>query len=220
MAAYPTSLHHILAELERLDLLIRTQVARARQLHNDEAEGISSPALFISEEEVDALLTRPIGGPVWATSPLANDIQESVQTKLDHMATQLTERIEDSLRQGIFLRLVALARLFDLSVFDLDVVLVCLAPELDRRYERLFAYLHDDLTRRPPTVDLVLNLTVPRCANQSSGTGAPRFDSAAHPTRLAAIGRGHTLTFHQLARPDCATATTRGPLPARRRRIG
>ena len=54
-----------------------------------------------------------------------------------------------------------LARLqdaFGLSPFDLDVLVIALAPELDLRYERLYAYLQDDITRRRPSVDLVLNL--------------------------------------------------------------
>ena len=37
----------------------------------------------------------------------------------------------------------------------------CLASELDARYERLYAYLHDDLTRRQPTSGLVLDLLFP-----------------------------------------------------------
>jgi hypothetical protein len=37
-------------------------------------------------------------------------------------------------------------------------LLICLAPEIDLRYERLYAYLQDDVTRKRPTVDLALNL--------------------------------------------------------------
>ncbi len=47
---------------------------------------------------------------------------------------------------------------FGLSTFDLNVILVALAPEVDLRYERIYAYLQDDVTRRRPTVDLALNL--------------------------------------------------------------
>ena len=39
-----------------------------------------------------------------------------------------------------------------------EALLVCLAPDVDLRYERLYAYLQDDVTRRRPTVDLVLRL--------------------------------------------------------------
>jgi len=56
------------------------------------------------------------------------------------------------------LRLVRLAQAFDLDRFDLDTLLTCLAPTLDLRYERLYGYLQDDVTRKRPTVNLVLNL--------------------------------------------------------------
>jgi AAA+ superfamily predicted ATPase len=47
---------------------------------------------------------------------------------------------------------------FGLSDIDVGVLLVALAPELDLRYERLYAYLQDDVTSRRPTVDLALDL--------------------------------------------------------------
>src|SRR5262249_3781399 len=42
--------------------------------------------------------------------------------------------------------------------FDRAVLLLALAPEIDQRYERIYAYLQDDVTKRRPTVDLALNL--------------------------------------------------------------
>ena len=35
---------------------------------------------------------------------------------------------------------------------------MALAPELDLRYERVYAFMQDDMTRRRPTVELALNL--------------------------------------------------------------
>jgi hypothetical protein len=35
---------------------------------------------------------------------------------------------------------------------------VCLAPELDRELERVYAYLNDDMTQRQPSIDLLLRL--------------------------------------------------------------
>ena len=55
-------------------------------------------------------------------------------------------------------RLSWLAEVFGLAPFELDIVLIALAPEVDLRYERIYAYLQDDVTRRRPSVDLVLNL--------------------------------------------------------------
>jgi SpoVK/Ycf46/Vps4 family AAA+-type ATPase len=66
-----------------------------------------------------------------------------------------------SLERGIVLRLERLAALFALSPFEVDALLVCLAPELDLKYERLYAYLQNDVTKKRPSVDLVLNLLCP-----------------------------------------------------------
>ncbi|WP_443063320.1 ATP-binding protein [Streptomyces sp. NBC_00445] len=63
----------------------------------------------------------------------------------------------------------ALARRFGLSALDLDLLLVAVAPDLDARFERLYGYLNDDLTRRRPTVGLALEL----CG--LTGAGPDRF---------------------------------------------
>ena len=55
-------------------------------------------------------------------------------------------------------RLSALAYVFDLDPLETEIVLICLAPDIDLRYERLYGYLQDDVTRRRPTTDLVAKL--------------------------------------------------------------
>lgn len=56
MDCFAYSTEHLLAELERLNLLIQAQVARARQLHVDDEQ--FRGALYISEQELDALLKQ------------------------------------------------------------------------------------------------------------------------------------------------------------------
>ena len=55
-------------------------------------------------------------------------------------------------------RLSILQQEFDLTPFDLDILLIALAPELDRRYEQIYAYLQQDGRAIRPSVNLVLNL--------------------------------------------------------------
>ncbi|MFL6417671.1 MAG: hypothetical protein ACJ74Y_18620, partial [Bryobacteraceae bacterium] len=134
------SLIHLLVELKRVDQLIQAQVDKLRhaQTEKDEYRG-----LFISEQEVDALL--------------ANSDQEWPGAALERgSASEI-----DQMPQRCGCRFFELGRLFGLNQFDLDAVLVCLAPELDRRYERLYGYLQDDITKRRPSVDLILNLLCP-----------------------------------------------------------
>lgn len=58
--AFASSLQHLLAELERIDLLIAAEVARTRRLHAGDEQ---FRGLYISEAEVDALLKQPAGSP-------------------------------------------------------------------------------------------------------------------------------------------------------------
>src|SRR5687768_10140547 len=159
MEPYSTSLQHVLAELERIDLLIRAQVQRARQAIQEEGD---LQGLYISEQEVEALLAGPAGLPRWAALPLRPEIGEA----LAHVSHEIGERKAESVRLGVELRLDELARRFSLTPFDIDVLLVTLAPEVHLRYERLFAYLQDDVTRRRPRVDLAVYLLCQAFAEQ------------------------------------------------------
>jgi len=58
--------------------------------------------------------------------------------------------------------LAALAERYSLLWFDCAVVLIALAPEIDLRYERLYAYLQDDVSRRRPSIDFIVNLLCPK----------------------------------------------------------
>ncbi len=74
-----------------------------------------------------------------------------------------------------------LQKTFSLSTFDLELLAIALAPELDRQYVRIYTYLQDDLTKRKPTVDLALNLlcaTIPEKLfyRQKFTTTAPLID--------------------------------------------
>ena len=63
---FASSLQHLLAELERLDLLIRTQVKRVQKARrvDDEFQG-----LYISEQEIEALMAQPLGLSCWTADP-------------------------------------------------------------------------------------------------------------------------------------------------------
>lgn len=143
-----------MAELERIDLLIRAQVWRARYLQGEDPE---FRGLYISEADLERLLARPEGLPQWATEPAPVSGAE-LRAALARIAEEIEKRTADTIAQGGVLRLERLVQRFGLDAFDRDVLLICLAPEMDLRYEQLYAYLQDDVTKKRPTIDLVLNL--------------------------------------------------------------
>lgn len=150
---FDSSLAHLLAELKRIDLLIQRQVQRFRESRplDDHLRG-----LYITEDEIDRILAQPTGSIFWENEdgPPAGDLPERIEK-------EIREKKEAGLRQGIELRLATLSRNFQLDALQTSALLVALAPELDLRYERLYAFLHDDVTRKYPTVDLILNLLCP-----------------------------------------------------------
>lgn len=154
---YCGSIEHILAELERIDLLVRAQVSRARSLQETDSE---FQGLYISEKEVDALLEQSAGMPRWAEAPLPLSLDQ-VRAAVERMAADIDRRKAGSSQRKINLRFEELTHVFKLDPFEVDTLLIGLAPEIDLRYERLYAYLHDDVTKKRPSVDLVLNLLSP-----------------------------------------------------------
>ncbi|HYP32048.1 MAG TPA: hypothetical protein VES00_09280, partial [Burkholderiaceae bacterium] len=100
-------------------------------------------ALCVTDDEVLSLLDGLQG----EDAPEADDI--------DRPEAEIAQ--EATLRTLSFDRLPldAVARAFALSAFEQAALLLCAAGEIDRRYERVFAYLHDDLDRRHASVDLL-----------------------------------------------------------------
>ncbi len=66
-------------------------------------------------------------------------------------------------------RLVRLTRIFELSQAEADLLFIAMAPALEPKYERVFGYLQDDMTRRRATVDFALGLIFPSRAEKWAG---------------------------------------------------
>ena len=129
----------LLPMLRQLDQRLAAAVNAADQVFAARAAGDLYRGLAISPADVTAALARIPGEtllPISAQIPVLTDTTDSLSLQ----------------------RLLWLQRVFTLSDLDIDAILVALAPEIDLRYERLYAYLHDDVTRRRPSIDLALNI--------------------------------------------------------------
>jgi ATP-dependent 26S proteasome regulatory subunit len=151
---FSTSVDHVLAELETVRLLVELQVIRMREASMPGAE---YNGLVIQEEEVTELLKRPSGALRSAVVPESNASRQ-VEASLTQWTSHVASRREESLKHAIKLRLAELQQLFGLTSFDISCLMICVAAELDLRYEKLYAYLQDDVTKKRPSIDLVLNL--------------------------------------------------------------
>lgn len=147
---------HLQAELTRIDVLVRRQVVRWQRAGEDPAESFrglhTSDARATSIAHQRALTCRA------ADVRLSDQEEQQLAGEYVRAAEETNRLVADAHAQGHPTRLEHLAGTFGLAPFELDAFLICLAPALDLRYERLYAYLQDDVTRRRASVSLVLDL--------------------------------------------------------------
>jgi hypothetical protein len=147
---------HLQAELTRIDRWLQRAVQRWRLAGQDPADTFRG--LYLSEEAVDALLERPLHTN-WGQLTQLSPAEEEAYRRLTAQASAEVKAIAAHAKAaGQRLRLYELAQAFGLERFDLDVLLIALAPALDLRYEKLYGYLQDDVTRKRPTINLALDL--------------------------------------------------------------
>jgi winged helix domain-containing protein/ATPase family protein associated with various cellular activities (AAA) len=166
-AFYQDSLTHLSDELRRLDRLIQRRIAALRPQRLAAQGMMASKGVYITHEEVDALLDQE-GTDDAQPLVLASDLQE----------TTIADKITASAKRGIFLSLPWIAQLFSLSQLEVQTLIMCLAPELLYKYDTLYAYLQDDITRKRPSVDLVLDVLCPSEAERWRARTAVFSDQA------------------------------------------
>ncbi|MBA3532236.1 MAG: ATP-binding protein [Ardenticatenales bacterium] len=150
------TLTHLKAELQRIDVLIQREVRRLQVAGRDPVDTLRG--LYVSDSDAEALLARPFGTSLGQTAEL-DDQEVRAFEQAEQLARQQTKwLVKEARRQGKTSRLLSLTSAFQLDEFEVDALLVCLAPHLDLRYERLYGYLQDDVMRKRPTVNLLLDL--------------------------------------------------------------
>jgi hypothetical protein len=96
MEPFAQSSDHLLAELERIDLIC-SRVAHLRRVQSEDEH---FRGLYISEQEVDALLTRPLGEPQWLHGPDRGQLAD-VDAALRELAQTIACRRAASAERGL-----------------------------------------------------------------------------------------------------------------------
>lgn len=188
LSGYRSSDEHLWDELCRIEELVRAQTIRWRRTIGGAKPDHLWGMVHVTDDEVDSYLHS------WCMLPadLPEEIKQDMQPYWE--ASEQKAR-EIALRRMLtdpdvraHLRLDQLTELFDLSDMERDILLVCLLPELDGRYRRLYGYLQDDASRTRPTVELALQILYPVAPSIQAGRDA--FDARAPLLRqhLLAIG--------------------------------
>ena len=122
-----------------LDIILCLKIRRLRinaYSSIDSRDSGTNPPLFISEDEVDTLLKNN-------NKDTKDEKVDGLKKQIKAMKRMIEEKAGHS--SNTFLALPHLAQLFNLSDFELFTVVICLAPELNRKYDKLYAYFQDDM---------------------------------------------------------------------------
>ena len=159
-APYLAPHEHIGDLLRRHDLRLRRHISRAPGRRPSPGDILGFAA--ISEDEVGALLEGR------ARSDATSADAEVIGRELEALELEIDGRVEQSDLHGIRLPVLELAGRFALSPLEMDLLFACLAVELDRRYERIYGFLHDDMSRRLASVGLAIALCCDTIGEQLS----------------------------------------------------
>ncbi len=191
--------------LAQLDRRIEREILRLRaryQLSLDEFRG-----LYVSDAQVDSLVASATAAP-------------------EHPASKPDGFIASSLQVGARWRQVVAG--YALTAIEQDLLLLALAPELDLKYESLYAYLNNDVSRKWPTLELARRLLgtnasacavaaalAPDATLRKRGLIEAIEPPAARPTQLNAGFALRPCVSRFLAgvrlTPSCATDSIRAP---------
>ncbi|WP_407690798.1 ATP-binding protein [Saccharothrix syringae] len=150
-----TDLVYLWARLSAVEWRVRRAVDERRAA--DPSPEDPYRGLYLTPEAVRDVLAAPRQPPLQVPEP---------DPELDALAALVPDPGP---------RLLRLAADFGLAPVDLEFLLVAMAPDVDARFERLYGYLNDDVTRRRATVGLALRL----CGEPVAGPGRFRFAASA-----------------------------------------
>jgi hypothetical protein len=170
---------YLRAELAWLDRVLSMAVAKQRQDSKAIDRVARTPGDRATSHWWQGLIN--LDSEAYYDSP-ANRPQHRVETTAKpSFQQQLSAKIQASQQSGLVLGLPALCHRLHLNSFEKNLLLMALAPEVNRRYGRLYNYLQD--TTQPgatglPTVDLILRIL---CRNDGEWRAARRSLTPAAP---------------------------------------
>jgi hypothetical protein len=144
-------LRYLRARIGLVEQRVAALVAHRRA--DDPAPDDPFRGLYLTDDAVDRVLAT--------SDPAVPAVEDDVRAEVEASA-------DAAEAEGSALRLRDLARACALTDLDLELLVVALAPDVDSRFERLYGYLNDDVTRRRATIGLAFEIAGARSADAAA----------------------------------------------------
>jgi len=143
--AYDSSKEHLADEILRLDIMLRLLINKEQETEMPN----QFAGMIITAQEICSSLEG---------ESFKGYDDNTLMDELLKLNKRIEKRCELSFDEGIYLSLPYISKLFNLSSFEEFCIIICLAPELNKKYEKIYAYFQNDLTAISPTINFVLEI--------------------------------------------------------------
>ncbi len=159
-----SSLEYIEEQLKRLDLKLLLYLQQC--LENGT---INSNILATSSADNIFTLLNTFGV----------DIQDKQQIEqlLESQDYNIESRLKAGIPAGVHIPLEHVASVLGLGSFEKEIVIACLAPEINQKYQHIYGFLQNDLTEIKPNIDMLSRIFMP--AGQETSLIRSVFDAQA-----------------------------------------
>ncbi len=147
--AFKNSREQLKEELALIELYIKKQITVIKLANPPGSKFDEFSGMYISEEEIKNYLANKPG----EIHPAAN--HKTIKTLVADIREAREKIDKRAASTQIKLRLPDLKERFQLTQTELNILLCCLAPDIDARFERYFAYLQNDISKKRPSIQLL-----------------------------------------------------------------
>ena len=178
---FASAMDHLQSELGWLRLVLQREILRLKAANLLSADPFRG--LYLADEQVDAILRDWNAEQRRPPAPGLADVSLRAAMK----RVEIDARLRECVAAGIPPPMMRLADMFGLSVFECNVLVAVLALEMDLRFEALYSWARNDVTRKSPSVDLVLKLFCEDSADRLRCRQAFRLDGSLFRNRLLRV---------------------------------
>ena len=156
--SYKSSVEYISDHLRRINYALRIAISLLKG--NDSLQQNILPGIVYSPEGILHLLDQ-LDKNITESSP-HSDVEQFLKPfkeKEKELRHSFYTRVKVSANEGKDFPFEILKNTFNITEdIEIDMLLLCLAPYVDARYEIIYGYIHDDLTKKYPTLQLIFDV--------------------------------------------------------------
>ena len=162
---YEDPMVYLTDEVRLLDLKLRKHLYHQKFYTPVEKNDAVNP-FFISYEEVGSLLAS---GKSTDRSTLLNREVKDIEKQILILQKEIENKAANTDTRFLSFPLQQLVKIFNLDGFEAAVLIMALAFETNKKYERIFAFFNDDLNKKAPSLETALLTLKPEAAYRGLG---------------------------------------------------